>query len=102
MSSKNKLESDSNERFNVACRLVKMNKSLAKNMTDDELGQLYGLYKQSTIGKCDITTPPNKLTDYKEYSKWKYWKKYDGLSKSDSMNEYADFVLNMHDKYAKN
>lgn len=104
MSTKNKVSNtsnkltDANERFEIACRLVKTNKPLVKNISDDELGKLYGLYKQSLIGDCNVTEP-NKLTNYKEYSKWKYWKKCGGLSKLESMNEYADFVLDMHDKY---
>ena len=106
MSTKNKSNNstelkNASDRFDAACRLVKNNKKLGKNMNDDELGKLYGLYKQSTEGNCSVKEPPNRLLDNTGYMKWKYWKKYEGMEISDSMNNYADLVLDMHDKYTK-
>ena len=87
----------SEDRFKSAIKLSeKVNSAKA---SDDELGKIYGLYKQSTIGNCNIPEAPNKLLDYKGYKKWNYWKKYEGKNKNDSMDEYADAIVDVHDKY---
>ena len=36
---------------------------IAKTMTDDELKEVYGLYKQATVGDINIEKPP--VTDPK-------------------------------------
>lgn len=85
------------DRFNKAVKII--NKMNSTKATEDELGKIYGLYKQSTVGNCNIKECPNKLLDYKAYKKWQNWKKYEGKSKTDAMNEYADFTIDMVDKY---
>lgn len=89
-------KTEANDRFKLAIKLVReINNTKAE---DTELGTLYGLYKQSTVGDCNISKP-NKLLDYKGYKKWEYWKNYKGKSQEDSMTEYADYVVDLIDKY---
>ena len=83
------------ERFTVACKMVKEIND--ENALDDEFGKLYGLYKQSTIGDCNIEKP--NILQIKECKKWNYWKKCKGLSKENAMNQYADYVVDLIDKY---
>lgn len=92
-----KASNESQNRFDVAVRVVKnLNDS---KLTNDEFGKLYGLYKQSLFGNCNIKEPPNKLLDLKGYKKWGCWKKYEGKSKNDAMNEYSDYVVELIDSH---
>lgn len=91
------IQIDSEERFSKAVKISdKINKS---KMTEDELGKLYGLYKQSTLGNCNIEVCPNKITNYVGYKKWNYWIQCKGKNKNDAMNEYADLIIDIADKY---
>lgn len=84
------------ERFKKAVKLSdKINR---KNITDDEFGKIYGLYKQSTIGDCNKKCP-NIVLDYKEYKKWVCWNAFKGVEKTDAMNEYADTIIDMVDSH---
>lgn len=85
------------ERFKKAVKIVdKINKT---NITEDEQGKVYGLYKQSMIGNCNIATCPNKMIDYVGYKKWKYWTSFKDTDKTTAMNEYSDLVIDLADKY---
>ena len=84
------------ERFKKAVKICdKINR---KNNTDEDLGKIYGLYKQSTIGDCDKKCP-NMVTDYTGYKKWMCWSVFKGTDKTTAMNEYADAIIDMADKY---
>ena len=41
-------------------------------MTNDELKEIYGLYKQATVG--DINTERPGMLDFKGKAKWDSWK----------------------------
>lgn len=85
------------ERFNKAVKISdKINR---ENMTEADLGKMYGLYKQSMFGNCNISKCPNKITDYVNYKKWHNWSCLTGKSKESAMNEYADSIIDMVDKY---
>lgn len=85
------------ERFSKA---VKISEKINKNkITEEELGKVYGLYKQSLFGDCDVKTCPNIAVDYIGYKKWHNWNNYRGKNKLNSMNEYADLIIDMADKY---
>ena len=43
-----------------------------KTMTNDELKEIYGLYKQATVG--DINTERPGMLDFKGKAKWDSWK----------------------------
>jgi acyl-CoA-binding protein len=93
------MSSDNNslkKQFESAADLVK---KVMHNGTGtiDEKGQIYGYYKQSLVGNCNIKQPSRiNVTDYE---KWKNWKKLEGISKQDAMNAYIDIVIALSDKY---
>ena len=58
-----------NNDFEKYSRLVKL---LPIKPNDTDLLILYGLYKQSTIGNCNIKKP-NGLFNIKEQKKWDAW-----------------------------
>ncbi len=64
--------------------------SLTERPTDKQLLQLYGLYKQATVGDCNTTKP--SFINIKESSKWNSWTERKGLSKEDAMKKYVNVV----------
>lgn len=51
-----------------------------KNLTTDQQLAIYGLYKQATIGDCNINEPA--FYDQEGKYKYKAWMKMKGLSKT--------------------
>ncbi|KXS19973.1 alpha/beta-hydrolase [Gonapodya prolifera JEL478] len=58
--------------------------------TDAELLELYGLYKQGTVG--DVNTAQPGWLDFKGKAKWDAWKKLEGTSKEDAQKKYIEVV----------
>ncbi|KAF2354087.1 Acyl-CoA-binding protein ACBP [Trinorchestia longiramus] len=71
------------EQFQESAEKVK---KLAKQPTDDELKEIYGLYKQATVG--DINTERPGMLDFKGKAKWDSWESKKGMSKEDAMKAY--------------
>ena len=80
--------------FLVASEYVK---KLKTTPNYDELGVLYGLYKQATVG--DINTTKPGFLNFKESKKWESWNQYKGLSTYDSEVKYITAVNVMIQKY---
>jgi diazepam-binding inhibitor (GABA receptor modulating acyl-CoA-binding protein) len=72
-------------------------KTLNKKPSDDELLELYGLYKQATIGDIN-TTKPNML-DIKGNYKWSAWDICKGMNKEKAMRKYIRVVKRLENKY---
>ncbi|XP_007526696.1 acyl-CoA-binding domain-containing protein 7 [Erinaceus europaeus] len=64
---------------------------------DEELKELYGLYKQSIIGDINIGCPV--LLDMKGKVKWEAWNLKKGLSKEDAMSAYISKAKELIEKY---
>ena len=62
--------------FDKACTDIKTH---GKNLSNDQLLKLYGLYKQATVGDCNTEKPG--MLDLK------------GKSKEDAKKEYVEYVL---------
>lgn len=77
---------------------VELVRKLKSSPTNDELLQLYGLYKQSTIGNCN-TSEPSKIFNYRESLKWHAWNKLKNKSKDECMEKYINLVIDLAEKY---
>ena len=86
--------SDILKRFELSSSMVK---KLKTKPSDDELLQLYGLFKQSMNGDCDITEPSRIY--FKEHAKWKAWYSLKNMTKQNAMINYSDLVMILIDKY---
>ncbi|KAM9691734.1 acyl-CoA-binding domain-containing protein 7-like [Dama dama] len=64
---------------------------------DEELKEIYGLYKQSVTGDIDIECPA--LLDLKGKAKWEAWNLQKGLSKEDAMSAYISKARELIEKY---
>ncbi|XP_075826606.1 acyl-CoA-binding domain-containing protein 7 isoform X2 [Microtus pennsylvanicus] len=72
-------------------------RKLKRRPEDEELKELYGLYKQSIIGDINIACPV--MLDMKGKAKWEAWSLQKGLSKEDAMSAYISKARELIEKY---
>jgi diazepam-binding inhibitor (GABA receptor modulating acyl-CoA-binding protein) len=66
-------------------------------MTDDELLQIYSLFKQGTVG--DNNTEKPGMLDFKGKAKWEAWNKLKEKSKEQAQTEYIELARTLLAKY---
>jgi diazepam-binding inhibitor (GABA receptor modulating acyl-CoA-binding protein) len=72
-------------------------KTLTERPTNEEFLEIYGLYKQATIGD-NLTSRPG-MFDMKGSFKWKAWKEKSGMSTEDAADQYVALVDQLLGKY---
>lgn len=87
-------DKDTKKQFELSVQLIS---GLKKKPTDDELLKVYGLYKQSMIGDCNVSEPG--IFYLKERAKWSAWNSNKGKSKTNSMESYTNYVIKLVEKY---
>ena len=65
-------------------------KQLSKSPSNEDLLELYALYKQATVG--DVTGSRPGMLDMKGRAKFDAWSKKKGTSKDDAMTAYVALV----------
>ena len=65
-------------------------KNLPQKPSDEHMLQLYGLYKQATMGDINITRP--SFWDMVGKAKWDSWKAHEGISCEDAKIRYIKLV----------
>jgi len=73
-------------------------KQFTKRPSNEELLQLYALFKQATTGDVSGDRPGG--FDFKEIAKYDAWEEIKGKSKEVAMNEYVDLVNKLETLYA--
>ncbi|KAM9807150.1 acyl-CoA-binding domain-containing protein 7 [Syngnathus typhle] len=73
-------------------------KNLKTRPSDQELLDLYGLYKQSTVG--DINTDRPGMLDLKGKAKWDAWNSRKGMTKDAGMSAYVALAKELISKLA--
>lgn len=77
---------------------VTRSKALTKRPSNEELLELYALYKQATEG--DVTGERPGGFDFKAIAKHDAWADLKGKSKDQAVNEYVSLVEKLHQQYA--
>ena len=85
-SSSNSIKSE----FEESKRWIDDHKSQLGWMSQDEMGALYGYYKQATLGNNKEAKP--WMWELEKTAKWNYWTKLNGMSKSTAMQHYVLLV----------
>ncbi|KAL0268053.1 UNVERIFIED_CONTAM: hypothetical protein PYX00_010137 [Menopon gallinae] len=80
--------------FKIAAENIKVLKILP---TEDELLELYALYKQATVGDCDIPKP--QAFDLKAKYKWESWSRKKGMDRGTAQQDYIHYVDVLLRKY---
>ena len=78
------------EKFKSASQNVK---TLKNKPSNEILLQLYGLYKQSTIGNINIPQP--WAVQIEKRAKWDSWKMFENMDKGTAMAKYVEIVENL-------
>ena len=77
---------------------VSKSKELTKRPGNDELLQLYALYKQATEGDVSGERPAG--FDFKAIAKYNAWEEIKGKSRDQAMKDYIALVEKLHQQYA--
>ncbi|XP_070565494.1 acyl-CoA-binding protein-like isoform X1 [Ptychodera flava] len=80
--------------FNTAAEEVK---KLKQKPTDEEMLEIYALFKQATVG--DINTDRPGMLDFKGKAKWDAWDAKKGTSQADAEQKYIAKVEELKGKY---
>ncbi len=83
------------EDFNEA---VSKSKDLSKRPSNEELLEMYGLYKQATDG--DVASDRPGGFDFKAIAKFDAWSVKKGLSKEQAMTNYLEFMKKLKESYS--
>lgn len=101
-SKKSKAGNETEDMFNFAVEQIKNSSapgSQSKGPTDDEKLKFYGLYKQATIGDCNIPQP--WAIQVVERAKWEAWNSRKGMTKDTAMTKYCELHITTSAKYNK-
>jgi diazepam-binding inhibitor (GABA receptor modulating acyl-CoA-binding protein) len=77
---------------------VSKSKEFTKRPSNEELLELYALYKQATEGDA-LNERPGGF-DFKAIAKHDAWAELRGKSKEQAMSEYVSLVEKLHQQYA--
>ena len=72
-------------------------RNLTEKPTNEELLDLYGYFKQATIGDCNTDRPG--MFDLKGKAKWDKWDGHKGMTKEDAEKKYIELVGTLKGKY---
>lgn len=72
-------------------------KKLTERPSDEELLDLYGWFKQASVG--DVNTERPGMFDFKGKYKWDNWNSRKGTSKEDAEKAYIELVNTLMQKY---
>jgi len=64
--------------------------NLSRRPSDRQLLELYGYYKQATVG--DVAGERPGGFDFKGRAKWEAWNQHRGLSREEAMERYVEVV----------
>ena len=76
--------------FDEAAEAVK---GLATKPSDNDLLELYALFKQATVGDCNTAKPG--MLDFKGKAKWDAWNGKKGVSQDDAKSQYVAKVQSL-------
>ena len=77
---------------------VAQSQQLTKRPDNDELLELYGLFKQSTDGDVSGERPGG--FDFKAMAKFDAWAGKKGMAKEDAMSRYVNLMAMLRQKYS--
>ena len=60
-------------------------------LTDEQKGEIYGLFKQGSIGDNTVEKP-GLLSGFEARGKWDAWEAKKGMSQDDAKQAYIDFA----------
>ena len=80
--------------FENACNYVQNNTNLLK---EEQILKLYGLYKLSTVGKCNTEKPG--MFQWKRRQMWQSWKDLESKNIKNPKQMYVDYLTEHYPKW---
>lgn len=77
---------------------IARSKEFTRRPPNEELLQLYALYKQATEGDINSDRPGG--FDFKAIAKYEAWEALKGRSKEQAMKDYVSLVGSLHQQYS--
>lgn len=81
--------------FNTA--VDNMSNKVNKTLSQDEMKEIYALYKQATVGNVNIPKPEG--SDVIKVAKWEAWNGKKGISQDDAKKAYVNLAEKMMKKH---
>ncbi|KAF9182353.1 hypothetical protein BGZ50_004960 [Haplosporangium sp. Z 11] len=66
-------------------------KSLPSKPSNETLLEIYSLYKQATVGDCNVKRPDG-MFEYTDKAKWDAWNGKKGLSQEEAEKQYIALI----------
>ena len=82
--------SELQEQFEAAAKRVSDNSAEMDKLPTDKKSDIYGLFKQGTVG--DVNTDRPGMLDFKGKAKWDAWSSKKGLSQDEAKQAYVDLI----------
>jgi acyl-CoA-binding protein len=79
-------------KFELAAKYIEQNHS---KFDQGNLLEIYGLYKQSTVGKCNVPKPG--IFNLQGKAKWNAWNQYGDMEPKTAMSRYIDKLTSLVD-----
>ncbi|GAB0100887.1 acyl-CoA-binding protein [Sergentomyia squamirostris] len=68
-------------------------KKLKASPSNEDLLELYALFKQASVGDCNTAKPG--MLDFKGKAKWEAWNAKQGVGTDDAMKQYIEKVTKL-------
>merc|ERR1712008_408503 len=65
-----------------------VNNKMNKTLSNDELKEIYALYKQATVGDVNVDRPAEGMLDFKGKAKWDAWNGKKCIAQDDAKTKY--------------
>ncbi|GAB7331367.1 hypothetical protein MBLNU13_g02798t1 [Cladosporium sp. NU13] len=79
-------------------KAIEDSRSLSKTPSNDELLEIYGLFKQGSGEKHDAAPQPGTF-DFKGKAKYNKWAEFKDLSPEEAQKKYVEAVKKLQAKY---
>jgi len=79
--------------------VANINEKVNKTLSNEELLDLYALYKQAIVGDCNIDQPG--ITELKARAKYDAWNSKKGVSQDEAKSQYVELANKMIEKHGK-
>ncbi|XP_023336332.1 acyl-CoA-binding protein homolog 1 [Eurytemora carolleeae] len=76
---------------------AEINEKINKTLSNDELKELYALFKQGSVG--DVNTSRPGMLDIKGKIKWDAWASKKGMTRVEGMKAYIQFTKELFQKH---
>ncbi len=66
---------------------------MISKLSDEKKLEIYGLFKQGTVGDCNTSRPG--MLDFKGKAKWDAWDAKKGMSVEDARAAYVELLVDL-------